>query len=255
MRWSLVIMGSTKKSQIVLKLPLIDKSNTPKNYDCPEVLRRTFETLSSLHKLLPNRLLEKLHSYRTEEDKKKCACLEGAWAAWEPGEDPELSGLERILKRHEYPKEINLTPKPSSMPLWQRNVLNSAPRGLKCPRSSPEIPMSTVVVRWLKKNMQPAEDLASATQKLSLFGPIQSVALCGRQSAVVVFADVASACRAVSAFTDRAPGTSLQCSWKQPFMAREVRLPTRAPQAGRPAPGRGRSTVEMLSRERHGEPL
>ncbi|XP_037375014.1 testis expressed protein 56-like isoform X2 [Talpa occidentalis] len=202
-------MGTIKKNHTVLKLPLLDTFNTPKNYDHPEVLRHTFETLSSLHKLLPNHLLEKLHSYKSEEDKRKC-------------EDPELSGLERVLKRHEYPKEINLSPKPSSMPLWQRNIMNTANRS-KCQKSTPNTPMSAIVVRWLKKNMQPTEDIESVTQKLSQFGPIQSVTLCGRQSAIVVYKNIVSASNAVNAFKSRVPGTMFQCFWKQPFMSRDIK--------------------------------
>lgn len=79
--------------------------------------------------------------------------------------------------------------------------------------------------RWLKKNMRPAEDLDSVTQKLAVFGPIKSVTLCGRQSAVVVFEDTVSACHAVTAFQSRVPGTMFRCAWQQRFMAKDVSLP------------------------------
>lgn len=49
----------------------------PKNYAHPDVLCHTFDLLSSLHKLLPNHLVEVLHSYRKEEDKTKCMWVEG----------------------------------------------------------------------------------------------------------------------------------------------------------------------------------
>ncbi|XP_055426477.1 testis expressed protein 56-like [Bubalus kerabau] len=78
--------------------------------------------------------------------------------------------------------------------------------------------------------MRPTEDLASVTQRLAVFGPIESVTLCGRQSAVVVFRHMVSACNAVSAFQSRAPGSMFQCAWQQQFMSRELRLPpTRSP--------------------------
>ncbi|DAA16062.1 TPA: Uncharacterized protein C6orf201 homolog [Bos taurus] len=64
-------MGTASNSQVELKLPLLEKPKTPKNYSHPEVLHRTFETLSNLHKLLPNHLMELLHSCKSEEDKKK----------------------------------------------------------------------------------------------------------------------------------------------------------------------------------------
>ena len=70
-------MGTASNSQVELKLPLLEKPKTPKNYSHPEVLHRTFETLSNLHKLLPNHLMELLHSCKSEEDKKKCMWAEG----------------------------------------------------------------------------------------------------------------------------------------------------------------------------------
>lgn len=71
--------------------------------------------------------------------------------------------------------------------------------------------------------MQPTEDLKSVMSKLSVFGPIQSVTPCGRQSATVVYQDMISACRAVSAFQSQVPGTMFQCSWKQRFLSKNVR--------------------------------
>uniref|UniRef100_A0A8I5NR68 RRM domain-containing protein n=1 Tax=Papio anubis TaxID=9555 RepID=A0A8I5NR68_PAPAN len=140
-------------------------------------------------------------------------------------ENPELSGLERILARHELPKEINLTPKPNRMPLWKRKITNNVTDGWKkchlLTRNTKEPPMSTIVVRWLKKNMQPTEDLKSVICRLSAFGPIQSVTVCGRQSAIVAFKDMTSACNAVSAFQSRTPGTMFQCSWQQRFMSKD----------------------------------
>lgn len=70
-------MGTAKNKHCMLKLPLLDKPKTPKNYAQPEVLRHTFETLSSLHRLLPNHLMETLHSYKREEDKQNCMWAEG----------------------------------------------------------------------------------------------------------------------------------------------------------------------------------
>ena len=71
-------MGSAKNNQTMVKLPLLDKcKKTSKNYDHPEVLHHTFETLSHLHKLLPNHRLEMLYSYKSEQDKQKCMWVEG----------------------------------------------------------------------------------------------------------------------------------------------------------------------------------
>ncbi|XP_017705815.1 PREDICTED: uncharacterized protein C6orf201 homolog isoform X3 [Rhinopithecus bieti] len=180
-------MRTASSSSSMMKFSLLDKCEKPKNYAQPEVLCHTFDMLSNLHKLLPNHLMETLYSYRSEEDKKKC-------------ENPELSGLERILARHQLPKEINLTPKPNRMPLWKRKIINNVTDGWKkchlLTRNTKEPLMSTIVVRWLKKNMQPTEDLKSVICRLSAFGPIQSVTVCGRQSAIVAFKDMTSACNA-----------------------------------------------------------
>ncbi|XP_063581385.1 testis expressed protein 56 isoform X1 [Pongo abelii] len=210
-------MRTASSSSSVMKFSLLDKCKKPKNYAQPEVLCHTFEMLSNLHKLLPNHLMETLYSYKSEEDKKKCM--------WVEGENPELSGLERILARHQLPKEINLTPKPNRMPPWKRKIINNVTDGWKkchlLKRNMKEPPMSTIVVRWLKKNMQPTEDLKSVICRLSAFGPIQSVTVCGRQSAIVAFKDMTSACNAVSAFQSRTPGTMFQCSWQQRFMSKD----------------------------------
>ncbi|KAI5279043.1 hypothetical protein MUG91_G1295n3, partial [Manis pentadactyla] len=63
--------GNSQKHQTVWKLPLLEQCKTPQNYNHPEVLRHTFGTLSNLHKLLPNHLMETLHTYKGEEDKTK----------------------------------------------------------------------------------------------------------------------------------------------------------------------------------------
>lgn len=72
-------MEIAPNNQIILKLPPVDKCMTPKNYDLPEVMHHTFETLSNLHKLLPNHLMKILHSYKNEQDKKKCKSEEGGY--------------------------------------------------------------------------------------------------------------------------------------------------------------------------------
>ncbi|TKC40397.1 hypothetical protein EI555_019237 [Monodon monoceros] len=116
------------------------------------------------------------------------------------------------------------------MPLCRRKVNNNANQGWKkCHlwnKNTKEPPVSTIVVRGLKKNMRPTEDVDSVIQRLSVFGPIKSVSLCGRQSAVVVFEHTVSACSTVNAFQSRTPGTMFQCAWQQRFIAKDVRLPT-----------------------------
>ncbi|XP_040611750.1 uncharacterized protein C6orf201 homolog isoform X2 [Mesocricetus auratus] len=186
---------------------------TSKNYAQPDILCHTFDFLSNLHKLLPNHMAEVLHSYRSESDKIKC-------------ENCEFSGLEKILARRQLPKEVSLTPKPSKMPSWKRKTINNIScNWKKChmwKKNMYEPPMCTIVARWAKKNLKPAEDFKSVIQRLSALGPIISATPCGRQSAIVVFKDTSSACRAVSAFHTISAGTMFQCSWQHRFMSKKT---------------------------------
>ncbi|KAM5298311.1 testis expressed protein 56-like [Ctenodactylus gundi] len=130
-------MRATRNTPLELKSPPVGK-NEPKNYASPDTLFHTFETLSNLHKLLPNRMMEMLHSYKSEEEKRKC-------------ESAELSCIERILERHHLPPEISLSPKPSLMPSWKRKSINNvSDNWKKCylwKRNTKDPPMCTVVVR------------------------------------------------------------------------------------------------------------
>uniref|UniRef100_A0A8C9JQ38 Uncharacterized protein n=1 Tax=Panthera tigris altaica TaxID=74533 RepID=A0A8C9JQ38_PANTA len=114
--------------------------------------------MSNLHKLLPNHMMETLYFYKREEDKQNCR-------------NSEFSGLERILARHQFPKEINLTPNPSSMPLWRRKCINNANRGWKkCQlwnKSLEEPPMSTIVVRkHIQEDILQSHSLRITSRKL-----------------------------------------------------------------------------------------
>eukprot|EP00072_Mus_musculus_P061694 XP_011242632.1 PREDICTED: uncharacterized protein C6orf201 homolog isoform X2 [Mus musculus] len=110
------------------------------------------------------------------------------------------------------------------MPSWRRRIINNiSGNWKKChlwQKSTYEPPMGTIVARWTKKNLQPTEDLKSVIQRLSALGPIISVTPSGRQSAVVVFRDITSACKAVSAFQSMSGGSMFQCSWQHRFMAK-----------------------------------
>nr|XP_054542573.1 testis expressed protein 56 isoform X2 [Pan troglodytes] len=176
-------------------------------------------------KAFPTGIAENRHAYNRARKNSSFLARNEFCGIKKNGENPELSGLERILARHQLPKEINLTPKPNRMPPWKRKIINNVTdRWKKChllKRNTKEPPMSTIVVRWLKKNMQPTEDLKSVICRLSAFGPIQSVTVCGHQSAIVAFKDMTSACNAVSAFQSRTPGTMFQCSWQQQFMSKD----------------------------------
>ncbi|XP_048205305.1 uncharacterized protein C6orf201 homolog [Perognathus longimembris pacificus] len=205
------IMGTHSNNATLLKFPLLNTEER-KNYANPDVLINTFERLSNLHKLLPNHLVEMLQSHKSDEPK---------------DDQSELTGIERLLARQQLPKEISLSPKPSQMPSWKRKKISKAEGWKKChlwKKNIKEPPMCTIIVRWLKKNMQPIEDVRSVVRKLSMFGPIRTVTPCGRQSAILVYEDITSACRAVAAFHSRIPGTMFHCSWQQRFMTKDVKL-------------------------------
>ncbi|XP_043306625.1 uncharacterized protein C6orf201 homolog [Cervus canadensis] len=219
-------MGTARNNQVELKLPLLEKPKTLKNYSQPEVLRHTFETLSNLHKLLPNHLMELLHSCKSEEDKKKCFAGVEVWSGL-PLLDPSGRSLRERSETEQacgIPAGHRIPAKSGGSSLPQHGRDPGYNLEWQSPASNPS-PPDPCFFTWLKKNMRPTEDLASVTQRLSAFGPIESVTLCGRQSAVVVFRDMVSACNVVNAFQSRAPGSMFQCSWQQPFMSRELRLP------------------------------
>lgn len=56
-----------------------------------------------------------------------------------------------------------------------------------------------------------------------MFGPIRSVRRYGRDSAVVVFEELSSACRAMSAAETHVADRGLRCAWHPRFMSRHVR--------------------------------
>ncbi|KAM4835655.1 testis expressed protein 56-like [Thomomys bottae] len=201
-------MGTPSNNRPLLKSPLLNEEQGG-NYTNPEVVIPIFEKLSKLHKLLPSRLVDTLQSYRTEEDK---------------DDESDFTGLEKLFARQQLPNEISLSPKPSKMPSWKRKKISTVEGWKKChlwKKNIKEPPMCTIIVRWLKKNMQPIEDLRSVAQKLSMFGPIQTITPCGRQSAILVYEDITSACKAVAAFHSRIPGTMFHCCWQQRFMTKD----------------------------------
>lgn len=55
-------------------------------------------------------------------------------------------------------------------------------------------------------------------EELSRFGTVESVDFIGRQTAIVVFRDIISACKVVNAFPAK-PGERIQCVWHDKFMS------------------------------------
>lgn len=62
-------------------------------------------------------------------------------------------------------------------------------------------------------------DQQSTIQELANFGDIESLIPCGRQTVIVTFKEIRSACKAVSAFPPNGPNRQLQCFWHHKFMS------------------------------------
>ncbi|XP_050796321.1 uncharacterized protein C6orf201 homolog [Gopherus flavomarginatus] len=78
---------------------------------------------------------------------------------------------------------------------------------------------TTGTVRWTKRNILASFDYHSVIEELSRFGAIESVTPSGRQTAVVIFKDIISACKAMKAFPANNPGRRIQCVWHHKFMS------------------------------------
>ena len=63
-------------------------------------------------------------------------------------------------------------------------------------------------------------DKKSVVQELTKFGEIESVTPFGRQTVVVIFKEIRSACKAISAFPPDGPERSMQCFWYHKFMSK-----------------------------------
>ncbi|XP_038626265.1 uncharacterized protein C6orf201 homolog [Tachyglossus aculeatus] len=204
-----------------LDLPPMAMCQKLKSYEQDKDIYRTFLELSTLHRLLPDPLRETLSTYICEED---------AWSGF------IYSSLENLYIRKELPSNILLTPPPSHVPRWERVLSNKKSkenREIKLEMEQiKETPMSTLLVRWLQRNMKPKQDHQTATRKLSQFGPLESITTLGQQTALVVFKEMVSACRAVSTFPADDPGTSFQCSWHHKFM-NQYKVPRYYPRKSR----------------------
>ncbi|XP_055451069.1 testis expressed protein 56-like [Psammomys obesus] len=170
-------MGKANSNSPVMKPPEAEKST---NYAQPDVLCHTFDLLSNLHKLLPNNLVELLHSYRSNVDKSKYVVI-------------NLLTLQ-VPSVHE-----TLATSWPDKPVFSEWTVGFA-HG------------------WAKKTLRPTENLKTVSQKLAEFGPIVSITPCGRKSAFVVYKDTTSACKAMNAF--KTAGTVFHCSWQHQFMSK-----------------------------------
>uniref|UniRef100_A0A674J328 RRM domain-containing protein n=1 Tax=Terrapene triunguis TaxID=2587831 RepID=A0A674J328_9SAUR len=128
--------------------------------------------------------------------------------------------FENLLTGKGLHRELYLSPEPDHVPLWKRNISNRLAEKYRQFRLNiKDTPMSAVIVRWIKRNILASYDYHSVIQELSRFGAIESVTPSGRQTAVVIFKDIISACKAMNAFPANDPGRRIQCVWHHKFMS------------------------------------
>ncbi|KAM6454733.1 testis expressed protein 56-like [Liasis olivaceus] len=119
------------------------------------------------------------------------------------------------------PKEAYCSPRPDHLPLTKRRVSNKAAnecRAVALYRQ--DIPLATIIARWIPKSMSSQYDQQSVIQELANFGDIESLIPFGRQTLIVTFKEIRSACKAVSAFPPNGPKRHLQCFWHHKFMSK-----------------------------------
>ncbi|XP_074064738.1 testis expressed protein 56-like [Macrotis lagotis] len=192
-----------------LKLPPLTTYHKRKTFHESEDIPAIFEKLAKLHRLLPDPLRDLLCSFISEEDVR---------------ENYEFPKLEKILKVKKLPNAIYKETAPNHVTLWRRKLSNTIleeNRDLIFQKKQVKgILMSAVIVRWQKRNMRPQMNQESVTEELSIFGPIESVTTLGRRSALIIYENIISACRAVSAFPAEIEDARLQCFWYHKFMTK-----------------------------------
>ncbi|XP_044860015.1 uncharacterized protein C6orf201 homolog [Mauremys mutica] len=187
-----------------LKLPPLGKCQKVNSYNKEEDIYKLFIKLSRLHCKLQDPLKELLYQCASEEE----------------GECFHSFSFENLLTGKGLHRELYFSPEPDHVPLWKRNISNRLAEKYRQFRFNlKDTPMSAVTVRWTKRNILASYDYHSVIQELSRFGAIESVTPSGRQTAVVIFKDIISACKAMNAFPANNPGRRIQCVWHHKFMS------------------------------------
>ncbi|XP_007488082.1 testis expressed protein 56 [Monodelphis domestica] len=194
----------------ILKLPPLTMYQKGKTVNRTQDIRSTFERISKLHRLLPDPLRDVLCSFTSEEDLR---------------ENNEFPVFEKILKVKKLPNEIYKITAPNHMPFWRRYMSNKIFEANRefifRKRPLQGIIMSAVVVRWLERNLRPSLTQEMVTEVLLVFGPIESVTSMGQRSALIIFENIISASRAVSAFPHDGILNRIKCIWFYKYMAKD----------------------------------
>ncbi|KAH0617951.1 hypothetical protein JD844_016751 [Phrynosoma platyrhinos] len=189
-----------------LNLPPLVMYQKLATYDKKDDINRVFLKLSALYSNLKDPLKEVLLQCECEDQEKSF----------------KVSYFD-MFARNELPQDVYSSPSPDHMPPGKRFFSNKAAKehtALGVYRQ--DAPMATIVARWTPKSMSTQYDQKSVLQELAKFGEIESVAPFGRQTVIVVFKEVTSACKAMSAFPPNGPDRSMQCFWHHKFMSKYV---------------------------------
>ncbi|XP_077209218.1 testis expressed protein 56-like [Paroedura picta] len=199
-----VITPATRSS---LNLPPLVTYQKLKRSDNDADINRVFLKISALHCKLHDPLKERLLW---------CAC-------GDEGRHDETS-FAMFAANRELPQEVYNSPKPDHVPLKHRTYSNKMADTYKGSGTyRRDAPMATVIARWTPNSISGQHDQQSTVQELAKFGDIESVTSFGRQTIVVVFKEIRSACKAIRAFPPRGPNQNLQCVWHHKFMSKYKR--------------------------------
>ncbi|XP_061466830.1 testis expressed protein 56-like [Rhineura floridana] len=176
--------------------------------DKEDDMYQVFQKLSALHDNLQDPLKELLL---------RCAC-----------EDQEkrykISYFNIFMANKDLPQEASCSPQPDHMPLIKRFFSNKIAKEHKAfGVYRQDAPLATVIARWTPNSMSGHYDKQSVIQELAKFGDIESVTPFGRQTVIVIFKEICSACKAVSAFPPDCPERGMRCFWHHKFMSKYKR--------------------------------
>ncbi|XP_033010535.1 uncharacterized protein C6orf201 homolog [Lacerta agilis] len=116
------------------------------------------------------------------------------------------------------------SPQPDHMPLIKRFLSNKIAKEHKAfGVYRRDAPLATIIARWTPNSMSAHYDRQSVIQELKKFGDIESVTPFGRQTVIVVFKEICSACKAVSAFPPECSEGGIRCFWHHKFMSKYKR--------------------------------
>ncbi|XP_062833773.1 testis expressed protein 56-like [Anolis carolinensis] len=194
-------VAQTRSGLNLPPLVIYQKLNT---YDSQEDIDCAFLKLSDLYGNLKDPLKELLLQCAYEDDEKSF----------------KVSYFDTYPVK-KLPQDIYSSPPPHHMPLVKRFFSNKAAIEHKVQEVyRQDTPMATIVARWTPKSMSTQYDQKSVLRELAKFGEIESVTPFGRQTVVVTFREIRSACKAMRAFPPNGPERNMRCFWHHKFMSK-----------------------------------